>query len=99
MFRTKGKLLLAALFVLSLLAAVPAAGAPLPENCEKHQGTVTCTTFEGPGNNQAGVGSTTEDETQGNTTNKSPEDQQDLANDECAAQNPPTSKGGPIACP
>ncbi len=62
------------------LVALPAlaSGAPLPDNCVREQGTVTCTTFEGPGKNQAGVGETTTTETQGNTSNKSPEEQQDL---------------------
>lgn len=75
--------------------AMGAVAAPLPDNCERVQGTVTCTTFEGPGNNQAGVGSTDTTETQGNTTNKSPEPQ-DLV-DECTV-NPPTSQGAPNSC-
>ncbi len=66
--------------------------APLPDNCQKVQGEVTCTTFEGPGNNQAGVGTTTTTETQGNTTNKSPEPQ-DLTDSQ--ACNPPSSQGRP----
>lgn len=61
--------------------------APLPDNCTKTQGEVSC--FEGPGNNQAGVGTTTE--TQGNTTNVSPEPQ-DLG----TTQNPPKAQGAPI---
>src|SRR5215207_11762998 len=70
-------LVVAALFAMSVM--VPAAlAAPLPDNCTKDQGTVTCTTFEGPGNNQAGVGETTATETQGNTKNKSPEEPQNL---------------------
>ena len=68
----------------------PAWGAPLLDNCTKEQGTVTC--FEGPGKNQAGVGSN--NETQGNTKNTSPEPQ-DL---ECTV-NPPTSQGAPDSCP
>ena len=74
---------------LSAALAVPAASisAPLPENCTRTQGTVTCT--EGPGKNQGGVGTT--DETQGNTTNKNPEPQ-DL---ECT-KNPPKAQGGAI---
>jgi hypothetical protein len=68
----------------------PAWGAPLPDNCTKEQGTVSC--FEGPGRNQGGVGST--NETQGNTTNTSPEPQ-DL---ECTVR-PPTSQGAPDSCP
>lgn len=66
--------------------------APLPDNCQKVQGEVTCTTFEGPGNNQAGVGTTTTTETQGNTTNKSPEPQ-DLTDSQTC--NPPSSQGRP----
>lgn len=69
---------------------------PLPENCTKDKGTVTCSTFEGPGKNQGGVGSTETTETQGNTTNKSPAPQ-DLQ-DECTT-NPPKSQGAPDTCP
>ena len=84
-------LITAALLVLALAAPV-ALAAPLPENCNRDQGTVTCT--EGPGKNQGGVGTT--DETQGNTKNKSPEEQQDL---ECE-KNPPKAQGGAIGdCP
>jgi hypothetical protein len=68
----------------------PAWGAPLPDNCTKERGEVSC--FEGPGKNQAGVGST--NETQGNTTNTSPEPQ-DL---DCTVR-PPTSQGEPDSCP
>jgi hypothetical protein len=74
----------------ALLGVAPAAAAPLPENCTKVQGTVSC--FEGPGNNQAGVGST--NETQGNTENTSPAPQ-DL---ECAVS-PSKSQGAPNTCP
>jgi hypothetical protein len=90
-------LVLAALFAMSV--AVPAAlAAPLPDNCTKEQGTVTCTTTEGPGKNQGGVGTTETTETQGNTKNKSPEEQQDLE-DECTKK-PPKSQGGAIGeCP
>ena len=70
----------------------PAGAASLPDNCTKDQGQVTCTTFEGPGKNQAGVGETTSTETQGNTTNKSPEPQ-DLQDSESC--NPASSKGRP----
>jgi len=69
-----------------------AGAAPLPDNCMKDKGTVTCTTFEGPGNNQAGVGTTTETETQGNTTNKSPKPQDLQDSQSC---NPPSSNGRP----
>lgn len=68
---------------------------PLPENCTKVQGTVTCSTFDGPGNNQAGVGTTTNTETQGNTSNKSPAEQQDL--EDTQSCKPPKSQGTP--CP
>jgi hypothetical protein len=73
-----------------------ALAAPLPDNCTKTQGTVTCTTFEGPGRNQGGVGSTETNETQGNTKNVSPEPQ-DLE-DECTVS-PPKSQGAPDSCP
>jgi hypothetical protein len=90
-------LVVAALFAMSVM--VPAAlAAPLPDNCDREQGTVTCTTFEGPGKNQGGVGTTETTETQGNTENKSPEDQQGLE-DECTKK-PPKSQGGAIGeCP
>ncbi len=74
-------------------AAGPASAGQLPDNCTKDQGTVTCTTFEGPGNNQAGVGETNVDETQGNTSNKSPEEPQDL--DSSTSCKPPKSQGAP----
>ena len=73
-------------------SAMGAQAAPLAENCTRTQGTVTCTTFDGPGNNQGGVGTTEETETQGNTTNKSPEPQ-DLQDSESC--NPASSKGRP----
>ena len=78
---------------LLLVGTAGAVGAaPLPDNCTKDRGTVTCT--EGPGKNQGGVG--TVDETQGNTTNKSPEESQDL---DCTRK-PPKSQGGAIGeCP
>jgi hypothetical protein len=69
-----------------------AGAAPLPDNCTKDKGTVTCTTFEGPGNNQAGVGTTTDTETQGNTTNKNPAPQDLQDTSSC---NPPKSNGRP----
>jgi len=83
-----------AVFTVSGLLALPVAAgaAPLPDNCTRVQGEVTCTTFEGPGNNQAGVGTTTSTETQGNTTNVSPEPQ-DL--EETSFCKPPTSQGAP----
>ena len=83
-------LFLAALFAMSVM--VPAAlAAPLPDNCTMDKGTVTC--FEGPGKNQGGVG--TESDTQGNTTNTSPEPQ-DLG----CEKNPPQAQGGAIGdCP
>ncbi|WP_142138992.1 hypothetical protein [Acidovorax sp. SLBN-42] len=76
-------------------SAMGAVAAPLADNCTRDHGTVTCTTFDGPGNNQAGVGSTSTDETQGNTTNTNP-DPQDLTSD-CTV-NPPTSQGAPNSC-
>jgi hypothetical protein len=72
-----------------------ASAAPAPDGCTKDRGTVTCTTFEGPGNNQGGVGSTTTTETKGNTTNTSPEPQ-DLQSG--CTYSPPKSKGAPNSC-
>ena len=70
------------------IAVVPfgSSAAPLPSNCTKTQGTVSC--FEGPGNNQAGVGTTAE--SQGNTTNTSPAPQ-----DLTTSCKPPKSQGAP----
>jgi hypothetical protein len=97
MIRRITMLVAAALLALALSAPV-ALAAPLPDNCTKEQGTVTCTTTEGPGKNQGGVGTTETTETQGNTKNKSPEEQQDLE-DECTKK-PPKSQGGAIGeCP
>jgi hypothetical protein len=92
--RQSRKLLLAMLTAgAMMLGTMPAAhGAQLPSNCTKDRGTVTCTTFEGPGKNQAGVGTTTNTDTQGNTTNTSPEPQ-DLGTTETCK--PPTSQGTP----
>jgi hypothetical protein len=77
---------------LALIPIASSGAAPLADNCTKDKGTVTCTTFEGPGNNQAGVGETTSTETQGNTTNKSPDPQGLQDSDSC---NPPSSNGRP----
>jgi hypothetical protein len=87
-------LIAAALFVVALSAPV-ALAAPLPDNCTKQQGTVTCTTFEGPGNNQAGVGSTSTEQGQGNPDNTSPAPQ-DLQSG--CSSNPPKSQGAPNSC-
>ena len=87
----KRMIMLVAVALLVVALAAPAFAAPLPDNCTRDQGTVTCT--EGPGKNQGGVGTT--DETQGNTTNKKPAPQ-DL---ECE-KNPPKAQGGAIGdCP
>ena len=89
------RVILATVSVTCLLlvgTAGSAGAAPLPDNCTRTQGTVTCS--EGPGKNQGGVG--TVDETQGNTTNKSPEEPQQL---DCNKR-PPTAQGGAIGeCP
>jgi hypothetical protein len=77
-----------------MFAAAPSQASPLSSNCTKYQGTVTCTTFDGPGNNQGGVGTTTSDETQGNTSNTSPEPQDLQSGQTCK---PPKSQGTP--CP
>jgi hypothetical protein len=84
----------AALLAVALCAPV-AVAAPLPDNCTKQQGTVTCSTFEGPGNNQAGVGTTETTQGQGNPENTSPEPQE--LEDTCNA-NPPSSQGQPNQC-
>jgi hypothetical protein len=70
----------------------PSQASSLPDNCTKDKGTVTCTTFDGPGNNQAGVGTTTTDQTQGNTSNTSPEPQDLHSGSSCK---PPSSQGLP----
>jgi hypothetical protein len=82
----------ACFMAVSVFGMSGAGAAPLPDNCTKDKGTVTCTTFEGPGKNQAGVGTTTSDETQGNTTNTSPEPQDLQSSESC---NPPSSQGRP----
>jgi hypothetical protein len=81
------KLLVVAALCAALAVPAVSAGAPLPSNCTKVKGTVTCT--EGPGKNQGGVG--TSDETQGNTSNKNPAPQEL----ECT-KNPPKAQGGAI---
>jgi hypothetical protein len=87
-----GGVLAVAAVAVGLTVPAGASAAPLPDNCTKVQGQVTCTTFDGPGNNQAGVGVTTINETQGNTTNTSPEPQ-DL--DQSSSCRPPSSQGTP----
>ena len=69
-----------------------AGSAPLPDNCTKVQGTVVCSTFDGPGNNQAGVGTTTTTQAQGNTSNFSPAPQEPGTTTSCK---PPKSQGNP----
>lgn len=76
-------------------SAMGAVAAPLPDGCTKDRGTVTCTTFDGPGNNQGGVGTYETQETKGNTKNVSPEPQ-DLESD--CTWSPPTSQGAPNGC-
>jgi hypothetical protein len=93
MRRTLSLLFLAGLLTVAVFALPLLSGAePLPDNCTRTQGTVNCTTFEGPGNNQAGVGTTTETQTQGNTTNFSPAPQEPGTSTSC---NPSTSNGKP----
>ena len=69
--------LLLALLVIALMAVPLFSGAASTStsSCTKVKGQWVCTTFEGPGNNQAGVGTTTDTTTQGNQTNFSPEPQ------------------------
>jgi len=92
--RSKSMRALFAVLTVTGLLALPVAAnaAPLPDNCTKQQGTVTCTTFEGPGNNQGGVGTTTNAETQGNTENTSPAPQDLETTSSCR---PPSSQGAP----
>jgi len=84
---------LAASAILTFGTVGIAQAGPLPDGCTKDKGTVTCETFEGPGKNQAGVGETTTDETQGNTKNKSPEPQELVGPVESCS--PPSSQGKP----
>jgi hypothetical protein len=90
----KTKMVTAALGIALALAglASSASAAPLPDDCGRVQGTVTCTTFEGPGKNQAGVGTSESTETQGNSKNKSPEPQELEDTSSCK---PPSSQGQP----
>jgi hypothetical protein len=91
--RFSSALALAALVCVALLALPLLSGAAnLPGNCTKVKGSVTCTTFEGPGNNQAGVGTTTTTDTQGNTSNFSPAPQGTGTSSSCK---PPKSQGTP----
>jgi len=78
---------------LALIPVASSGAAPLADNCDRVQGEVICTTFDGPGNNQAGVGETTVTETQGNTTNDKPLPQDDGKDAEFC--NPPSSNGKP----
>jgi uncharacterized membrane protein len=87
----KALILTAVVALLSIAAS--ASAAPLPENCTKEQGTVTCTTFDGPGKNQGGVGVTTIEQGQGNIDNESPEEQQGHVDSQTC--NPPSSQGRP----
>lgn len=91
--RNKGFAGLAASMLIATALVGPSSNAaPLADNCTKTQGTVTCTTFEGPGNNQAGVGTTTATKTQGNTKNFSPAPQEPGTSTSCK---PPKSQGAP----
>ena len=91
MFRRLNLALAAGAFLVAS-AAGTALAAPLPDNCTKDKGTITCTTFEGPGNNQAGVGETKTKESQGNLDNTSPEPQDLDSSETC---NPSSSNGRP----
>ena len=83
------------MLVVSMFVAMMAIShAGLPAGCVKVRGQVTCTSFEGPGKNQAGVGTTTTEETQGNLENTSPEPQ-DL--DSGSTCKPSKSKGRPCS--
>ena len=91
MFRRLTIAIAAAAFFIAATAGTASAG-PLPDNCTKDQGTITCTTFDGPGKNQGGVGETTIAESQGNLENTSPEPQDLDSSQSC---NPPSSQGRP----
>ena len=85
--------LLAATMVVVTAAPAFAAKPVPPPGCEKDQGTWTCTTTDKPGNSEQGSGdppptAVVEDETQGNLENKSPEESQDLADNECTQGSP-----------
>ena len=93
MRRIRSMLVLAALLTASLFALPLLSGAAsLPAGCSKVQGTVVCSTFDGPGSNQAGVGETTVTQTQGNTSNFSPSPQEPGTSSSCK---PPKSSGNP----
>jgi hypothetical protein len=94
MLKRIAMLFTAALFAAALLAPAVFA-APLPDNCTRDHGTVTCTTFDGPGNNQGGVGSTSTTQGKGNADNTSPEPQ-DLQSG--CTYSPPKSQGAPNSC-
>ena len=81
------------LVVAALSAPVALAAQDLPPGCTKDKATITCTTTDKPGNSENGSGdppptAVVEDETQGNLKNKSPEESQDLANNECTQGSP-----------
>ena len=89
---------LAAFMVAALSVSALSAFAISPQDaeeqgCKKERGTVTCTTTDKPGNSEQGSGNppptaVVEDETQGNLSNKSPEESQDLADNECTQGSP-----------
>jgi hypothetical protein len=86
-------LVVAALFAMSVMAPGAFAAQELEPGCDKDKGTITCTTTDKPGNSEQGSGdppptATVEDQTQGNTKNKNPEESQDLANNECVEGSP-----------
>jgi hypothetical protein len=93
MIRRVTALVAAALLALAMSAPVAFAAQDLPDNCNKDKGTISCTTTDKPGNSENGSGdppptAVVEDETQGNLKNKSPEESQDLANNECTQGSP-----------
>jgi hypothetical protein len=86
-------LVVAALFAMSVMAPTAFAAQELEPGCDKDRGTITCTTTDKPGkSDDVGQGNQPEatvvDETQGNTKNKAPAEQQDLADNECTAGSP-----------
>jgi hypothetical protein len=77
----------------ALSAPVALAAQEPPPGCTKDKGTWTCTTKDEPGNSdthgqEKQPVAIVEDETQGNLSNKSPEESQDLADNECTQGSP-----------
>jgi hypothetical protein len=70
--RNLSRMILLGLMVVALMAIPMFSSAFETSTCSKVKGTYVCTTTSGPGQNQGGVGTTTTNTTQGNTSNYSP---------------------------